>query len=246
MKAIGVIPARYGATRFPGKILTPIAGQSLLSWVIAASQSAESLSDLIVATDDVRIQEEAENCGVKVVMTSKDLVTGTDRVWEAVKNMECDVVLNIQGDEPLLKGEVIDTLVEQFQKNSQIQMATLGRKLKKGDLESQTTAKIVLNNQSEAIYFSRFPIPYSRNDWVESSNLCLKHIGIYGFQKSFLKEYCESGSSELERAEGLEQLRALYLGAKIRVAQVEFESWGVDTPEDVLKVEKLMSQGRGK
>jgi 3-deoxy-manno-octulosonate cytidylyltransferase (CMP-KDO synthetase) len=245
MNIVGVIPARYGSTRFPGKPLKPIAGKPLLQWVIEGAKKAKSLTQVMVATDHPEIQALAKSCGVEVAMTDSDLPSGSDRAWAAVKNIKADVVLNIQGDEPLITGELLDALTQPFFKDNQIEMATLGRKINPGDLESKQTAKIVLNERGEALYFSRFPIPYSRIDAPVKEAVCLKHIGIYAFRKNFLERFCSHGPTQLEMAEGLEQLRALYLGARIKVVLVEHESWGVDVPEDVQKIETILKTQRG-
>lgn len=242
MKAIGVIPARFGSTRFPGKPLKVIAGKPLLSWVIEAAKRSRLLNDVIVATDHEEIMALAQGHGVKVQMTDSELPSGTDRVWAVAERCpDADVVLNIQGDEPLLKPQLLDTLVSVFSGQPDVSMATLARTfLSQGDFESPNTAKVILNHRSEAIYFSRFPIPYSRASYggeETASDTVLKHIGIYGFKRSFLREFCSQAVSDLEKAEGLEQLRALSMGAKIQVVKVDYESWGVDTPGDVEKVE---------
>ncbi len=240
MKAIGVIPARFGSTRFPGKPLKKILAKPILQWVIEGARNSKKLTEVWVATDHREILQLAESLGVKAVMTASDLATGSDRVFAAVQNVDVDIVVNIQGDEPLINGELLDALVSPLLANPLMQMATLGRQLRPGDLESQNTAKIVLNRAGEALYFSRHPIPYSRIDAPHQKAICLKHIGMYAFRKSFLAEFCAEPPSELELAEGLEQLRALYLGARIGVVEVDHESWGVDTPEDVAKVEGLL------
>lgn len=240
MQAIGVIPARFGSTRFPGKPLVNILGKPLLQWVIEGAKTSRSLSEIVVATDHEGIAALAKSCGARAVMTDSDLPTGSDRVHRAAKDSKADVVVNIQGDEPLITGELLDRLVAPMLADSNLQMATLGRQLKPGDLESKTTAKIVLNAKGEALYFSRYPIPYSRVDAPSQGGVCLKHIGLYAFRKSFLAEFCAQPPTPLESAEGLEQLRALYLGARIRVVEVDHESWGVDVPEDVAKVEGLL------
>lgn len=239
MNAIGVIPARYGSTRFPGKPLKPILGKPLLQWVVEGAKQAKTLDDVWVATDHEEIQALAQKLKVKAVMTSPDLVSGSDRVFAAVQDSSADVIVNIQGDEPLITGDLLDQLVSPMLEDETLPMATLGRPLQQGDLESRNTAKIVLNDRSEAIYFSRLGIPYSRMD-AGTEPVCLKHIGLYAFRKSFLGRFCKEGPCALEMAEGLEQLRALYLGARIRVVQVQHESWGVDTPEDVAKVEAIL------
>jgi len=245
MNIVGVIPARYGSTRFPGKPLKPIAGKPLLQWVIEGAKKAKSLTQVMVATDHPEIQALAKSCGVEVAMTDSDLPSGSDRVWAAIQNIKADVVLNIQGDEPLITGELLDALTQPFFKDDSLEMATLGRKINPGDLESKQTAKIVLNERGEALYFSRFPIPYSRIDAPVKEAVCLKHIGIYAFRKNFLERFCSHGPTQLEMAEGLEQLRALYLGARIKVVLVEHESWGVDVPVDVQKIETILKTQRG-
>lgn len=245
MKILGVIPARFGSTRFPGKPLVKIAGKPLLQWVIEGAKTSRRLSDVWVATDHPDIFALAQRCGARAVMTESDLPSGSDRVWAAVKNVDCDVVLNIQGDEPLLTGELLDALAEPFLTDPNLEMATLGRPLGPGDLESKSTAKIVLNHRQEAIYFSRFPIPFSRVDAKQLPHVCCKHIGLYAYRKDFLQRFCACGPVDLEKAESLEQLRALYLGARIRVVAVDHDSWGVDTPEDVAKIEAIIQTGRG-
>jgi 3-deoxy-manno-octulosonate cytidylyltransferase (CMP-KDO synthetase) len=245
MVAIGVIPARFGSTRFPGKPLALINGKPLLQWVIEGSRTSKKLSQILVATDNAQIAELAKKSGAEPVMTDADLPTGTDRVWAAVRNTNADVVLNIQGDEPLITGELLDRLVEPFT-DSSVQMATLGRSLDHDALLANTTAKIIVDQNDNALYFSRFPIPYSRSDVKLEKNLSgsLKHIGIYAYRKTFLEKFCAQAPVAIERAESLEQLRALYLGAKIRVVRVNDDSWGVDTPEDIQKIERMMRAGR--
>lgn len=243
MKVIGVIPARYGSTRFPGKPLALIAGKPLLQWVIEASKTSKHIHELIVATDDERIMKLAKDCGVKAVMTDSDLPSGTDRIWAALKKEQFDIALNIQGDEPLITGDILDTLIESMINNPKSEMATLGHPFKSfKDVENPNVVKIILNQNNEAIYFSRFPIPYSREKEF-SQGVNLQHIGLYGYRKAFLQKFCETAAIPLELHEGLEQLRALHLGAKIQVTSVEYETRGVDTPEDVLIVEsKLLAR----
>jgi 3-deoxy-manno-octulosonate cytidylyltransferase (CMP-KDO synthetase) len=242
MQAVGVIPARFGSTRFPGKPLRKILGKPLLQWVIEGARTSRLLNEIWVATDHADIAALARGCGIRAVMTASDLPTGSDRVFAAVRDSDAQVVVNIQGDEPLITGELLDTLAAPLLEDATLPMATLGRSLKAGDLESPNTAKIVLNRRQEALYFSRFPIPYSRIDAPQQKAVCLKHIGLYAFRKSFLAEFCAQPPTPLELAEGLEQLRALYLGARIRVVEVDHESWGVDTPEDVAKIEALLEK----
>ena len=246
MKIVGVIPARYGSTRFPGKPLVDLLGRPLIQWTIEGSQKSKLLSDLIVATDDDRIKKAAEAVGVKVAMTPSELPTGSDRIHAAIQNIDCDIVVNIQGDEPLVTGELIDRLAQVFIDDPNLDMATLAHPISDEELESPNAVKVVLNHKDEALYFSRFPIPYSRSKAAEmgSHEGCLKHIGMYAYTKKFLKKFCETPPAFIEKAESLEQLRALYLGAKIKVVRVKEASLGVDTPEDLVRLEKLLSQGR--
>ena len=200
----------------------------------------------MVATDHEDIYQEAERCGVAAVMTDSSLASGTDRVWSAIADQGFEIAINIQGDEPLIKGHVVDSLIQALVDKPEIEMATLGREVTKGDLETDTTAKIVLNQRDEALFFSRHSIPFTRCDFSESETYpqVRKHIGIYGFRTEFLERFVAAGPCDLERLEGLEQLRALYLGAAIQVVTVEHESWGVDTPEDVLKIERLLKEAK--
>jgi 3-deoxy-manno-octulosonate cytidylyltransferase (CMP-KDO synthetase) len=244
VKIVGVIPARFHSTHFEGKPLKEIAGKPLLQWVIQGALQSKRLSEVLVATDDDRISQLAQKCGVKTVMTDPDLPSGSDRVWAAIENKPCDYVLNIQGDEPLITGEVLDTLAGALADG--IDMATLARPLKnEAELLNPSVAKIVVNHRSEALYFSRLPIPHSRGVNHHPPFFGLKHIGLYGYDVKFLKRFCKNGPVELEIAEGLEQLRALYMGASIKVVLTEYESWGVDTLEDVVRVEELI-KNRGR
>lgn len=242
MFSVGVIPARYGSTRLPAKPLLKINGRPLLEWVIRGVKGAKSLDRLIVATDHSEIAELARSLDVEAVMTDPDLPSGSDRVWAAVENIDCDLALNIQGDEPLIQPFWIDKLISAFS-SSEVSMATLAHALPPSELEEKGTVKLILNQNSEAIYFSRFPIPYSREGIEARPGLALKHIGLYGYRKSFLGKFCKHGPTSFERAESLEQLRALWLGAKIKVVEIEGMSVGVDTREDVLKVDKILKEG---
>ncbi|MDX9731248.1 MAG: 3-deoxy-manno-octulosonate cytidylyltransferase [Bdellovibrionales bacterium] len=261
MDAVGVIPARYGSTRFPGKPLVEIAGKPLLTHVIEGAKQAKRLSQILVATDDERIARAAAASGAKAVMTDPELPCGTDRVWAALVAAgltDIDVAVNIHGDEPLIEGEPLDALVGAFEgaDRSAIEMATLGREMDLATpqgleaLTASTTAKIVVDVNDRALYFSRFPIPFSRissadavrqGEFEAVGKCVLKHVGIYAYRPSFLKRFCQT-SSDLERFEGLEQLRALSMGAAIHVVRTKHESWGVDTPGDVEKIEKMLKE----
>ncbi|MGE3974908.1 MAG: 3-deoxy-manno-octulosonate cytidylyltransferase [Bdellovibrionales bacterium] len=248
MKIVGVIPARFGSTRFPGKPLKLILGKPLLEWVIRGAQSSKNIQEILVATDHEEIAQLAKRVGVEAIMTDSALPSGTDRIEAAMKGREADVVVNIQGDEPLITGDILDTLVAPFFKEPKLEMATLAKSLSREDLVSKNTAKIVVDQWDHALYFSRSAIPFSREINAQQEdpqgNLKggLKHIGMYAYRRDFLEKFCRQGPVPIELAEGLEQLRALYLGAKIKVMKVDHESWGVDTPEDVAKVESLLKK----
>jgi 3-deoxy-manno-octulosonate cytidylyltransferase (CMP-KDO synthetase) len=240
---LAVIPARYASTRFPGKPLEKINGLEMIAWVIRGAKTSKLLKDVWVATDDERIQSVAIREGAKVAMTDSDLPSGTDRIWAAIKNVDCDIVINIQGDEPLVSSAWIDALAEPLIEEADLEMATLAHPLSEEEFESMNSVKVVMDQKSNALYFSRFPIPYSRDNAKQAQYQgALKHIGMYGYRKSFLGRFCAAPQAEIERGESLEQLRALYLGAKIRVVPVSERSLGVDTPEDIQKVEKFLQR----
>lgn len=245
MKIVGVIPARYGSTRFPGKPLALLQGRPLIAWTIEGAKTSQLASEIIVATDDSRIAKVAQDCGVEVVMTASDLPSGSDRVYAAIAERDCDVAVNIQGDEPLVTGELIDLLARSFLTQPNLDMATLAHAMSVEDLHSLNAVKVILNHNDEAIYFSRFPIPYSRVTPPVTALTPLKHIGMYAYTKSFLAKFCQAAPAAIEVSESLEQLRALYLGAKIKVLKVKEPSIGVDTPEDLIRVNDLLSRKQG-
>lgn len=245
MRIVGVIPARYASTRFPGKPLVMLQGRPLIQWTIEGAKKSRLISDLIVATDDERIKKAAEAAGAQVIMTASDLPTGSDRIHAAIKDISCDVVVNIQGDEPLVTGELVDRLAQVFVDDPSLDMATLAHPISEEELQSSHAVKVVLNQRDEALYFSRYPVPYSRMKASEMGTYdgCLKHIGMYAYTKDFLARFCQEPPAFIERAESLEQLRALYLGAKIKVVRVKEASLGVDTPEDLARLEKILKSG---
>lgn len=246
MNVLGVIPARFGATRFPGKSLAQVAGKPLLQWVIEGARTSKTLAELWVATDDDRIAALCKQLGVNAVMTDPSLPSGSDRIHAALKKekFNADVVVNIQGDEPMVTGALIDRLASCFADKG-VQAATLAHPLRdEAELQSKNAVKVIVNSNGEAIYFSRFPIPYSRQSVQEAGGLsgALKHIGMYAWTPAFLEKFCEAPPALIEKAEGLEQLRALHLGARMKVVTVEQGLQGVDAPEDVAVVEALLKK----
>lgn len=241
-----VVPARYGSTRFPGKPLVPIAGVPLLQRVIEQIRQVPGLKNILVATDHSDIKNLCEKINVNAVMTDSELASGTDRIYQAVlkskeKIQSEDVVINVQGDEPLIPPKWIERMIFNFKNNPEIEILTLAHPLSVEELENPNSVKVVTNIHNQALYFSRFPIPHSKEKMQQP--LSMKHIGIYGYRWSALEKFCQTPVSELEKAESLEQLRALNLGIPIHVLKVEGSIQGVDVPEDIFKVEKLLKLG---
>ena len=243
MQVLGVIPARIGSTRLTKKPLINIAGRPLIQWVVEAALSSKRLDKLIVATDSEEIGESVRSMGVEPVLTDPALPSGTDRVWAAAKNLNYDIIVNIQGDEPLLRGEWLEALLSPFEQNKDCKMSTVATELERIELDQASVVKALVNSRFEAIYFSRFPIPYTRTQPAADSLLPYKHIGLYAYSYDFLERFCQEPVTELEKAESLEQLRALWLGEKIHLTPVTGLSVGVDTDDDVKKVEKFL-EGR--
>lgn len=243
MKFIGIIPARYASSRFPGKPLAILGGKPVIQRVY--EQVNKLLDNVYVATDDQRIYDCVKNFGGKVVMTKNNHKSGTDRIEEAIEKIggEWDVVVNIQGDEPFIQKEQILSLCECF-KDPNTQIATLGKPFTTMDaVTNPNSPKIVLDNQNFAMYFSRSIIPYIRgkqtNEWINSYNY-IKHLGIYAYRKDILQEITKLPQSSLEIAESLEQLRWLQNGYKIKVGITEIETVGIDTPDDLVRAEEFL------
>ena len=240
MKILGIIPARYASTRFPGKPLVDIAGKSMIQRVYEQAKKCSQLSEVIVATDDDSIFEHVQNFGGKAVMTSAAHQSGTDRCAEvAEKYPEYDVIINIQGDEPYIDPEQISKLISCFD-DADTQLATLIKKvLNEQELHNTNSPKVIINKNSEAIYFSRSPLPHIRGQepqhWLRHFTY-FKHIGIYGYRADILKQITKLPVSPLEKAESLEQLRWIENGYKIKVAETKIETIAIDTPDDLKKL----------
>lgn len=243
MKIIGIIPSRYGSTRFPGKPLVDIFGKPMIQRVYEQAKKSSSLTDVIVATDDERIRQCVLGFGGKAAMTSGTHKTGTDRCAEVVEKMypDFDVAINIQGDEPYIHPEEIDELADCF-KDKKVSLATLIMKMDSNeDLFNQNRVKVVVDKNMNALYFSRSPIPFNKtagsSEW-HKKHAYYKHIGIYGFRTDILKKITCLEQSPLETAESLEQLRWLENGYQIRTRITRFESVSIDSPEDIEKLIK--------
>ena len=245
MKIIGIIPARYASTRFPGKPLALIAGKPLIQHVVERCQQAQSLSEVIVATDDTRIWEVAQNF-CRVEMTRPEHSSGSDRIAEVAERCGGDAVVNIQGDEPLMDPVVIDAVAGAL---NHIEMSTAATPVNSPEeFDNPNVVKVVVNAAGRALYFSRRTIPYLREAASRpvSEQLAafpfLKHLGIYGYRRETLLRLVKFPVSPLENAEKLEQLRALENGIQIAVVTVDYDSVGVDLPEDVKRVERLLAR----
>lgn len=240
MEAIGVIPARFGSTRFEGKVLQDLCGKPVIQHVYERAKKAKTLGDLVVAADDERIIKTVEGFGGKAIFTSKSHNTGTDRLTEVVNHMDVKIVVNIQGDEPLINPLIIDDLVHTMQSDPEAVMATVVKKSRSAEeFASRDVVKAIVDERNIALYFSRSPIP-TLLKFDHKKDFFYKHIGIYAYNKDFLFTFKKLPESYLEKNERLEQLRALEHGYRIRVIETTFETVGVDTPEDLELAKKIL------
>lgn len=243
MTTLGVIPARYASSRFPGKALAEIAGKPMIQWVYEGASKARLLDALVVATDDERIYSAVRQFGGNAVVTSDKHPSGTDRVAEVAKKTSAEIVVNIQGDEPLITGDVVDEAVRLLLDDPQASVGTLVSPLDDpDDLADPSVAKVVVSRNGRALYFSRSPIPHVREldraQWVREHRFW-KHIGVYVFRRDFLLEFVSWPVSALEKAEHLEQLRILENGYFIKIGYTDFVSKPVDTPADLEKLRQV-------
>lgn len=239
-RIIAIIPSRYGSSRFPGKPLAIIKNKPMIRWVYENVKKVSAVSDVYVATDDNRIFDAVLQFGGKALMTSDKHTCGTDRLAECVRILnlsEEDIVLNIQGDEPLIRQEMVTDLISCFD-SSEVYMGTLKKKIEAEDeLNNPNVVKVITDVNNYAIYFSRWCLPYDRNGKGIDH---FKHIGAYGYTAKFLTEYSRMPKTPLEIAESLEQLRVIENGLKIKVKETQYQTIGVDTPEQLSQVEKIM------
>lgn len=254
MKALAIIPARYGSTRFEGKPLANILGKPMIQHVYEGVCQSRLIDEVIVATDDQRILEAVQKFGGKGVITSLEHSTGTERVAEVARKLRSEIVVNVQGDEPLIKGSIIDKAIRPLLTDATLDMSTLMTRIEEvKDWLNPHIVKVVANNKSFALYFSRSPIPFPRDLNVEKllssssggqsllPKRVFKHIGVYVYRRKFLLEFSKMKPTPLEKLEKLEQLRALENGFRIKVIAVDYEPICVDTPGDLQKVEAILS-----
>jgi 3-deoxy-manno-octulosonate cytidylyltransferase (CMP-KDO synthetase) len=234
MNVLGVIPVRFGSTRFPGKPLAPILGKPMMQWAYEGARSSMLMSEVVFATDDFRIFNAAAEIGAKALMTSPSHSSGTERVAEVAASFQPDVVINIQGDEPLITGDILDSLIRAME-DRPAPMATLMAKNNDISLLSDShIVKVVADASGRALYFSRSAIPHGASDFF------FQHIGIYAYRKDFLMTFSRLPRSRLEDRESLEQLRALENGFHIQMVEIPVPTLSVDTPQDIIKVEILL------
>ncbi len=266
-KAVAIIPARFASTRLQGKPLAILKEKPVIQHVYEQVAAADSLDAVFVATDDKRIFDVVNNFGGKAVMTSSSHISGTDRIAEAAKNIDCEIIVNVQSDEPFIRPEMVDDTVKLLVDDPRAAISTLAKKTTNmEEILSPNVVKVVMDNEGFAMYFSRSPIPYYRDEWqtqvtdymaqntdfniafkLKTQNLklktfyCFKHIGIYGFRKEALLDFSLMGQGVLEMIEKLEQLRALASGMKIKVKETTYDTFGIDTVEDLRKAEEWLS-----
>lgn len=240
MKIACIIPSRYASTRLPGKPLRMIAGETLVHRVYERAALAKLPDIVIVATDNEKIESEVKSFGGRVMMTSPDHPTGTDRLAEVAASLpDYYIVVNVQGDEPFINPDVIDSLAKMLAERDDLDMTTAAAPLKEDEYDDPSAVKVVVNQKGEALYFSRSLIPYPRNEFSVPP---LKHVGIYAYRRDFLLAYAGMKQTPLEKTESLEQLRALEMGYKIGVIRIDSEDIGIDTEEDLKKANRLFER----
>jgi 3-deoxy-manno-octulosonate cytidylyltransferase (CMP-KDO synthetase) len=253
-KILAVIPARYGSTRFEGKPLADILGRPMIQYVYEGVRQSKLIDEVVVATDDQRILEGVKGFGGKAIMTSPSHFTGTDRVAEVARKLKSEIIVNVQGDEPLIKGSLIDRAIRPLLIDGTVQVSTLMTRIEEvRDWLNPHIVKVVVDQKNFALYFSRSPIPFPRDLQIgrlESNPFgtnrplpkrVFKHIGVYVFRRQFLLQFTRMKPTPLEKLEKLEQLRALENGYRIKVTPVNYEPLSVDTPEDLQKVTAYFS-----
>jgi 3-deoxy-manno-octulosonate cytidylyltransferase (CMP-KDO synthetase) len=259
-RAVAIIPARYESTRFAGKPLAPLRGRPIIQHVYDNVKNASLIDTVIVATDDTRIYNTVNGFEGKAVMTSSDHPSGTDRIAEVAAALECDLIINVQGDEPFVRPEMVDDVVEILKSDERVSIGTLARRITDmKDILSPDVVKVVMDNEGFALYFSRAPVPFYRDAWGFEDG-CItgslktgapasgpldrrwyKHVGIYGYRKDVLLRFTAMEQGGLEMVEKLEQLRALSSGIRIKVRETGFDTFGIDTEEDLKRGEEWLN-----
>lgn len=243
MKIIGVIPARYKSSRFPGKPLVDICGMPMIYWVYQQAKKVPEFHDIYVATDDDRIRAACESHNMKVIMTSDNHNTGSDRVAEVAQKVDGDLFVNVQGDEPVIDPEMIRQVISIFTEDDTVYFGSLKKEITDPEeIKAASTVKVVTDDNGDAMYFSRSVIPSNLKDGKLAR--IFRHVGIYAYKKDFLLKFAAMEQTELELGEGIEPLRAMQKGYKMRLKETEYTSIGVDLPEHVAQVEKIIKGGK--
>lgn len=241
VSVVAIIPARYESSRFPGKPLADIGGRTMIEHVYRRTSAARSVGVVIVATDDERICDAVEAFGGRAQLTSPKHLSGTDRLAEIAATLTCDVVVNVQGDEPLIEPSMIDDAIAPFRTDRELQMTTPRRRIEdRGELENPNVTKVVVDREGYALYFSRAPIPFTREGCPPAP--AWRHIGLYAYRRECLMRITSLPATAMEQAEALEQLRALEHGIRIKTIETVHDSVGVDTPEDLARVRQLVQR----
>ena len=250
MTSVVIIPARYESTRFPGKPIYPLKGMPIIQYVYNNSKLSHLADDVIVATDSEKILEKVQAFGGKAIMTDKKHPSGTDRIAEVAKSMDYEIIVNVQADEPLIRPEMIDDVIALLD-DKRASIGTLAKRIEDPEeIIDPNIVKVVFDKEGFAIYFSRAPIPFHRDEWKSLSEIrnskfeirnLYKHIGIYSYRREVLLSLANMQPTELEKTEKLEQLRALENGMKIKVKETFFETYGVDTPKDIERIERCLN-----
>jgi len=244
MKVAAVIPARYGSVRFPGKVLAMLGGKPIVQWVWESAVKSKA-GHVLVATDDERVAKAVESFGGKAVMTSPKHPSGSDRIWEAAKGLDVDVIVNVQGDEPLMPPEVVNDLIDAMAAKPAPDMATVVVPCPRDEFkDNPNIVKAVVGRDGFALYFSRAMVPFLREGGRETETY--RHWGIYAYRRSALERFVSLPEGDLERCEKLEQLRALENGMRIKAVKTKLQSIGVDTPEDLEKAVEFLKNAGGK
>ena len=241
LKTAAVIPARYASSRFPGKALAEISGEAMIVRVLKAVEKCELIDEVYAATDDIRIKRQVEKAGGKAIMTSAQHQSGTDRIAEAAAEIEAELIVNVQGDEPLIKAETIVQALKPFSELEDLKMSTLKREITAVEAKSPDRVKVITDKNGYALYFSRSVIPYYRDLEVEEQKY-YQHIGLYVYRRDFLLQLAEMERTPLEKAESLEQLRVLENGFQIKVQETDAVLIGVDRREDIALVEEELKR----
>jgi len=250
MKKVVVIPARLNSTRLANKVLLDLGGKSVVQRVYEQSLKAKSIDKVYIATDSIEVLKSCQKFTNNIILTDKNHQSGTDRVAEAIKNIDCDVIINVQGDEPFIEPSLIDKLANSFDNSDTLMSSVIHQITKVDDLKNPNIVKVTIDKNSNAIYFSRSIIPHHRDEWdsllnhhidIPSPLKFYRHLGIYGYTKEFLIEYSQMPQTYLERIEKLEQLRVVENGYKIKMIETEYNSIGIDTQEDYERALNLIN-----